>query len=162
MHMAKSNNEEREYKDFEKDESYIKVKELKDEVSEVRKELVEQLKDPQFQAYVMYKLANEKENSNRVLKGIMQKLESLEERIQNLEGGAKAEPKKAKAPEILAEQDERILGMAKKEGKLCAEDVRKALGYKGKNAASARLNKLVKMGLLKKTQAGRKVYFLPI
>lgn len=41
----------------------------------------------------------------------------------------------------------------------CAEDIRKGMGYRGKNAACARLNKLYKMGLIERLQLGHKVYY---
>jgi len=49
----------------------------------------------------------------------------------------------------------------KTSGKASAEEVRAKFKYKGKNAASARLNRLCDMGLLEKQQAGKKVYFFP-
>jgi uncharacterized membrane protein len=41
----------------------------------------------------------------------------------------------------------------------CAEDIRNKMNYRGKNAASARLNKLYKGGLLERYQLGKKVYY---
>jgi hypothetical protein len=41
----------------------------------------------------------------------------------------------------------------------CAEDIKKHMSYKGKNAASARLNRLFKEGLLDRYQLGHKVYY---
>lgn len=41
----------------------------------------------------------------------------------------------------------------------CADDVKKAMNYKGRNAASMHLNKLYKMGLLERHQLGKKVYY---
>ena len=62
---------------------------------------------------------------------------------------------------ILPEIDSEILSFISEHGKVTAEDVRKKFKYKGKNAASARLNRLCSMGLLKKKQAGKKVFFFP-
>ena len=61
---------------------------------------------------------------------------------------------------LLSEVDERILSFIKEKGIVTAEDVRRAFGYKGRNAASARLNHLYKLGLLDKKQVGRKVVFM--
>ena len=41
----------------------------------------------------------------------------------------------------------------------CSEDIQKRMNYKGRNAASARLNKLYKQGLLERYQLGHKVYY---
>jgi hypothetical protein len=38
--------------------------------------------------------------------------------------------------------------------------VRRALNYRGTNAASARMNKLFEKGVLDKEQVGRKVYYV--
>jgi predicted transcriptional regulator of viral defense system len=44
-------------------------------------------------------------------------------------------------------------------GMVCADEVREFMGYKGNNAACARLNKLYKDGLLDRFQLGHKVYY---
>jgi hypothetical protein len=41
----------------------------------------------------------------------------------------------------------------------CADDIRKRMGYNGRNAASARLNRLHKMGAIERLQLGHKVYY---
>ncbi len=60
----------------------------------------------------------------------------------------------------LSDQDERILELVKERGMVTAADVKEALGYKGLNGASARLNNLHRMGYLKKVRRGKKVYFM--
>ena len=46
-----------------------------------------------------------------------------------------------------------VLGMA------CADDIKKRMNYKGRNAASVRLNRLYRQGVLDRYQLGRKVYY---
>ncbi|MCL4411535.1 hypothetical protein M1329_01195 [Candidatus Marsarchaeota archaeon] len=41
----------------------------------------------------------------------------------------------------------------------CADDIRKRMNYNGRNAASARLNRLYKMGAIERLQLGHKVYY---
>lgn len=41
----------------------------------------------------------------------------------------------------------------------CADDIKKNMNYKGRNAASARLNRLYRIGLLERLQLGHKVYY---
>jgi len=41
----------------------------------------------------------------------------------------------------------------------CAEDIKREMNYRGRNAASARLNRLHKQGLLDRYQLGHKVYY---
>jgi len=60
---------------------------------------------------------------------------------------------------LLGSTDERIVGFVGSRGAVCAQDVQTQFKYKGKNAASARLNKLASMGVLEKQQAGRRVYY---
>ena len=127
--------------------------------NEVKSDLEQNLdkfRDPVVLAEMVYRLLEERENTNRMLKTIVAKLEALEQRGMPLEGGALT------GQPMLAEVDEQIVAFVKGEGKATAEDVRAKFSYKGKNAASARLNRLFEMGLLQKQQVGKKVYFFPI
>jgi len=98
----------------------------------------------------------------------LDRLLSLEGKIKELEAKidgkvSLAAPKHATRDAVLLpEIDEGIIGYALKKGKVCAEQVQMKFKYKGSNAASSRLNRLVKEGLLRKVQVGRKVFFLPI
>ena len=60
---------------------------------------------------------------------------------------------------MLAPADEQIVNLIRAKGAVCAEEVRGNFRYKGKNAASARLNRLFELGILEKQQAGRVVYY---
>ena len=60
---------------------------------------------------------------------------------------------------LLAPVDEQIVAMIRASGHVSATDVQIKFKYKGKNAASARLNRLYELGLLEKAQAGRVVYY---
>ena len=111
---------------------------------------MEKFKDPLILGELVYKLLEERENTNRILKNILTKLEALE---------IKEKPQKEEI--LLAEVDEDIMGYVSEKGKVTAEDVRSHFNYKGSNAASARLNRLYERGLLDKKQAGRKIFFLP-
>jgi phosphomevalonate kinase len=91
-----------------------------------------------------------------LLQQIMRKLDALESRLGNIEGRLTPEEK----DELLGDVDEKLIELIKKSGKACAEDVQREFNYRGKNAASARLNRLFSQGLLEKKQAGRKVYYL--
>ncbi len=55
--------------------------------------------------------------------------------------------------------DAKILQIVQLKNIACADDVKKELGYKGRNAASARLNKLYQQGLLERHQLGHTVYY---
>ncbi len=121
---------------------------FKNEIKSDIEENMSKFQDPVVLGELVYKLLEERENTNRILKNILAKLEAMEA------GKTNEEP-------LLPEIDTEILSFISEKGKVTAEDVRKQFKYKGKNAASARLNKLCNMGLLKKKQAGKKVYFFP-
>jgi len=128
-----------------------------EERKEKLKAVVAKLDDPVFQGALLHTVVQEKENQNRILKNIyaeIERLRGLEERVAKLEG-------KAIATDAipLPEADARIIEYVKSVGKACAEDVQKKLGYRGKNGASARLNRLYSLGVLNKVQAGRKVLY---
>ncbi|MBI4399120.1 winged helix-turn-helix transcriptional regulator [Candidatus Micrarchaeota archaeon] len=129
-----------------------------DIVGELKKELLK-FKDPVVLGSLMFKVLSERENSNRILKNIYTKLEALEARISRVEENLPGR-NRPKAPVILPDVDKEILAFIKQRGMACAEDVKKSLNYKGKNAASARLNKLFEQGVLEKKQAGRTVYYI--
>ncbi len=123
--------------------------------SELRSDLEENMakfKDPVVLGELVYKLLEERENTNRILKNVLARLDELE-------GKSAGVPVEGET--FLPEIDEQILAFVKKQEKVTAENVRKKFKYRGKNAASARLNRLCNMGLLKKKQVGKKVFFFP-
>ncbi len=134
--------------------------------------------DPVVLATLIAALIEERRKTNTLLEEIRQSLRALEERISAASTNAPApathappSPSRASgaatsappspAPELfdLSEADERILALIHEHGMVSAADVKEALGYKGLNAASARLNALYKRGILRKIRKGRKVYF---
>jgi hypothetical protein len=131
----------------------------------VTDELKQQLlkfKDPVVLGSLMYTAATERENTNRLLKNILGKIDALEARINELEtkqGGSPKGPRGPPSP-FLPETDERIVQFIRKRGRACAEEIRDALRYRGTNAASARMSKLFEKGVLEKEQVGRKVYYV--
>lgn len=42
----------------------------------------------------------------------------------------------------------------------CADEIKKHMNYKGRNAASVRLNRLAALGLLERRRVGRRVYYI--
>jgi len=113
---------------------------------------MEKFRDPVVLGELVFRLLEERENTNRLLKNILLKLEALEH--------ASSTQMPAEEP-LLPEIDEQIVGFVKQSGKVTSEEVRSKFNYKGKNAASARLNRLCNMGILQKRQVGKKVFFFP-
>jgi predicted HTH transcriptional regulator len=122
--------------------------------SELKNDLEENMKkfnDPIVIGELLYKLLEERENTNRILKNILAKLEKLES----------AKPSVKPEERMLPSRDEKILDFLKEQGKVTAEDVRLRFKYKGKNAACARLNKLYELDIVEKKQVGKKVFYFP-
>jgi len=133
--------------------------------------------DPVVLATLIAALIEERRKTNKLLEEIRQSLRALEEKMSaastapapathappspSRASGAATSAPPSPAPELfdLSEADERILALIHEHGMVSAADVKEALGYKGLNAASARLNALYKRGILRKIRKGRKVYF---
>jgi len=115
--------------------------------------LVQRAQDPVVLATLIAALIEERRRTNALLREIRDALAAIRN------------PPSSAPPQTedlgLSERDEQILSLVRERGMVCAEDVRNALGYKGLNAASARLNWLYKRGLVRKVRKGRKVYYAP-
>ncbi len=142
-----SDNEDKEYKPI--DSAFTK------EIQSDLEANMEKFRDPVILGELIYRLLEERENTNRLLKNILQKLETLEAK------GIATEDVREEIP-LLPEIDEQILAFVGESGKVTSEEVRKRFNYKGKNAASSRLNRLCKQNLLSKKQVGKKVFFFPV
>ncbi len=59
----------------------------------------------------------------------------------------------------ISELDKRIIQHIQIVGMACAGDIKKHMNYKGANAASARLNKLYRQGIIERYQLGHKVFY---
>lgn len=139
------------------------------------KEFNSKMKDPLVVGALLNKLSEERQSTNLLLKQILEKLdrissfeariESIESKIQhNNQTNTPLEEVHATAPSapvILAKVDEDIVTFVRSTGRVCAQMVAEKFKYRGKNAASARLNRLVDKGHLTKQQVGREIYFLP-
>jgi uncharacterized membrane protein len=119
-------------------------------------EIFQHSKDPFFVSMLLFKLAQEREATNKILNEISDKFDKimLELKTRNM-----PEAREENSFTLLAEQDKKIMDLIEKRNAVSALDVQKELNYKGINAASQRLNKLFKEGYLKKAQSGKKVLF---
>ncbi len=136
-----------------------KFEELSLEIQEVSK----YGKNPVFLAMLLFKLAEEREKTNKLLEQIFDKYDEIMLRLKTEQTPfAKESPAQTESEisSTLAEQDQIIMHLARTNGQITADIVKAELGYKGKNAASQRLNRLFKEGHLRKIQAGRKVLYL--
>ena len=110
--------------------------------------LVHRSDDPLVLATLIVALIEERRRTNRLL-------EEIRDALNRVASAPAPLPDTAG----LSEADERILELVREMGMVCAEDVKRALGYRGLNAASARLNALYRQGYLRKIRKGRKVYY---
>lgn len=124
--------------------------EYKDLVFDVKYDK-EQFKDPMTIGLLLYRLSRERAKTNELFTKILEKLDQISENTT---------PKTtAEQTQLVAEIDQQIISYIKDHQISDAEEVRRQFGYKGKNAASARLNSLYNQGLLKKKRAGKKVKY---
>ncbi|MFA5381764.1 MAG: hypothetical protein WC356_01265 [Candidatus Micrarchaeia archaeon] len=118
-------------------------------IEQIEKEMPK-FKDPVVLAGLLQLLVEERENSNRMLKTIVEKLDRIENGLIIDE---------EENQQLLPMVDQKIVDFIRQKNAVCANDVKVYFKYKGVNAASARLNKLCSTGLLVKQQVGRTVYF---
>lgn len=127
---------------------------LKKELRDDLEANLDKFKDPVVLGELVSRLLEERENTNRILKNVLAKLEAME----SMMAGGHAAKQELLVPEI----DEKIIAFVKEHGKVTAENVRAAFNYSGTNAACARLNRLCDIGALEKKRVGKKVFFFPL
>ncbi len=120
--------------------------------------------NPMLLAAVLYKMAQERKRTNDLLAQMEAKYDELAFQIKTsgMSPTTLPTPNPILAPSIslLPAADQRIMSLFETQTSLDAQVVKKALGYKNPNAASQRLNALVKQGHLGKIQSGKKVVFV--
>ena len=118
----------------------------------------EQFEDNGTIGLLLYRLAKEREKTNTLYEQILRRLDEISSMSRSLT----TQPVRESAPMtqgVLSDIDDRIIDFVKKTGKVDAKTVQEKFGYKGQNAASARLNGMFKAGLLLKGRAGKKVLY---
>ncbi len=109
-------------------------------------------------ALVKY-MIDENKKTTMVLSGIAGSLSRLESDLAGDYDEQYAQQAQPRETLPLSSLDTKILQTVQLLDMACAEDVQKRMSYKGKNAASARLNRLYHQGLLERYQLGHKVYY---
>jgi len=138
------------------------IEEMRNEILSPLESDIHKLRDPVVLAALMHTAATERENTNRLLKTLIERLDAkfaeVDARLASMESGVRA-PTAAEEEVLLPSVDEEILRFVKEKRHVSAEEVRRRFGYKGKNAASSRLNRMFELGLLEKRQVGRAVLY---
>jgi len=114
--------------------------------------------DPVLLAKMLFEIAEEKKSGNLMNHKIIEMLDRIEDRLTRLEQTVHEPPAVSVG---LSDRDREVLDYVKENGMVSADDLAQSFGYKGKNAASARLSKLFHEGHLKKEYMGRKVLYKP-
>jgi hypothetical protein len=108
-------------------------------------------------------MMDENKKTTMILKGMQDQLNSLIDTGYYEQEGQETYPqenKLAKTQPISGLDAQIIQIIQRAHGEMaCADDIKKQMSYKGRNAASARLNRLYKAGLLERFQLGHKVYY---
>ena len=114
------------------------------------------IKDELASGLLLYRLSKEREASNAILSSVETKLNQI---IALLEPSRVGQPIRQELARALSEVDQKIISHIQRQGRADAQQIQQAFQYKGKNAATQRLNALYLKGLLLKARAGRKVYY---
>lgn len=109
-------------------------------------------------AVLLFKLAQERQKTNALMEKLYDQYDELSFRLKTRENHESL-PNPTNTYAVLAEADQSIMKLVEEKKQVDAQMVKERLGYKNPNAASQRLNQLVKANLLTKVQAGRKVVF---
>jgi hypothetical protein len=152
------------------EDSQRKLQALLSQVSPEFTQLTADLKDvlshadnPMLVAALLYKLAQERHQTNELLAKMESKYDELSFQLKTNGVSPTLTPNPtqgAHSISLLPEQDQKIMKLVEENHKVDAMLVQTKLGYKNPNAASQRLNMLVKAGHLGKIQSGKKVVFV--
>ena len=113
-------------------------------------------------AALLFKLAQERKQTNELLSKMEQKYDELSFFLKSNANNLPTNPTQESLHSIslLPDADQKIMTIVEAKGSVDAEIIRSELNYKNPNAASQRLNALVKAGHLGKIQSGKKVVFV--
>jgi hypothetical protein len=108
--------------------------------------------------------AEQRDRTNMILASVVDQMRVLQDTVAEMTGAeGEAEQYDVQRDDTLdlSPADVRILNFiqTQPQGMACADDVRKYMGYRGNNAACARMNRLRMMGLLETHRLGHRVYY---
>ena len=118
-------------------------------------EVLRESSNPAFIGALFYKLAKEREETNKILARLEQKFAKIEELLLRNSNNPNTPQQR-----ILSEPDQHIMQLVDNVGMVSAQDVKLRLSYRNSNAACQRLNKLVREGHLISVRQGKKVLFM--
>jgi hypothetical protein len=124
--------------------------------------------NPMLVTALLYKLSQERHQTNALLEKMYAKYDELsfQWKTSGMSPTNLPTPNNNQYPipahsiSLLPQNDQKIMKMVEEKGSVDASLIQTQLGYKNPNAASQRLNMLVKAGHLGKIQSGKKVVFV--
>lgn len=119
----------------------------------------EKFNDPETIGLLMYRLSKQRKQTNHLFSEILDKLGKMEKKFEAKGVKTVTEREERIDKAMLSDVDRKIYRYMENSDKVDAEEIKEYLGYKGKNAASARLNSLYKKGYLDKERVGKRVLY---
>lgn len=113
-------------------------------------------------------MIEENKRTTMLLKTMSESIERLEDELAYYHEESEQKKSETAQPQQFTQKEVPLSGIdarliqniqLARTGMACAEDLKAKMNYKGKNAVSARLNRLYKMGILERHQLGKKVYY---
>ncbi len=141
-------------------DSVAKISEVFKSSTQDLEEIMDNAEDPRTLAALLFKVAQEREKTNKVLESINDKYDQIMLQLKTGSPNLQQEELKGTQYEILPEQDKLILEFIGEREQGTAHDIMSVLNYSGLNGASQRLNKLCREGYLQKVRSGKKVLYL--
>jgi hypothetical protein len=139
------------------------IRSLKEEMSALASRKEPTITEGESMAILLKYMTEERERTNKILTSITTKITKLERDLhQSYEEDASSSRQTQQMPAMempVSTLDIKILNYVQSKEMVCADQIRQEMGYKGRNAACSRLNKLYKQGLLDRFQLGHKVYY---
>ncbi|MDD5110968.1 MAG: hypothetical protein PHG85_00315 [Candidatus Altiarchaeota archaeon] len=126
---------------------------------------VHEIQDPVAIATMLYSIAEEKKSSNLVTRNINAKLDTIALKMEQLNKTLEKlnvylEKREQTPAAKTSKRDNEVISFVKQKKKISAKELQEKFKYRGRNAASARLSKLFKEGVLEKSFIGREVYYV--
>lgn len=151
----------------------LKIKEQLKKIADVRSHEMEQLRNKgrdegnsSNMLMLLKYMMDENKKTTMILKNISDSIAMLtadSEQEPDAPAGQVYAPgmqQPARYEEIpLSSLDSKIIEFIQVKGMVCADDIKGLMSYRGRNAASARLNGMYRRGLLQRYQLGHKVYY---
>ncbi|MGC8537400.1 MAG: hypothetical protein ACP5MZ_00220 [Candidatus Micrarchaeia archaeon] len=151
----------------------LKIKEEIQKIADARAHDIEQLKEKSKDEenssnmlLLLKYMMDENKKTTMLLKNISDNISAL---TTDAEQGQEVPAEQAYMPGMqqparyeeipLSGLDSKIIEYVQVKGMACADDIKALMSYKGRNAASSRLNSLYKRGILQRYQLGHKVYY---